>query len=227
MSWAEVRSPVMQRLETFFSRCWLSLITCKIKSSRVFLSFCVTSLLSVHWPEVMSRQKIVSSMCHFLSPCMTLLPGNTSVEMCCRVFFLLFTWILILKRSSCLFTRCCNLIVQAQHLPLNGKTICLNPDSKAKRIFCQKCRSFGSTQATSWSKRSHAGNFRLTSFRDRDAGVPGSVHPCPMAGFFSSSPSAVLNGRERERVWSREIALTTVDLEIMPRYLYEDRRSWR
>lgn len=85
MSWAEVRSPVMQRLETFFSRCWLSLITCKIKSSRVLLSFCVTSLLSVHWPEVMSRQKIVSSMCHFLSPCMTLLE-ETQVYKCVAEF---------------------------------------------------------------------------------------------------------------------------------------------
>lgn len=76
MSWAEVKSPLLQRLETALSRCWLSLITCKIRSNRVLLSFCLTSLLSIHWPEVMSRKKIVNSMCHFLSTCMTSLSEN-------------------------------------------------------------------------------------------------------------------------------------------------------
>lgn len=86
VSWPGVMSPVLQRLAATLSRCWLSLITCNITSKRVLLSFCLTSLLFMHWPEVISRKKIVNSMCHFLSTCMASLSGNTSVCLIRKIY---------------------------------------------------------------------------------------------------------------------------------------------
>lgn len=91
MSWPEVKSPLLQRLAATLSRCWLSPITCKITSKRVLLSRCSTSLLFMHWPEVISRKKIVNSMCHFLSTCMAPLSGNkgvVSIEETSQIFII-------------------------------------------------------------------------------------------------------------------------------------------
>lgn len=88
MSWAAVKSPLLYRLETGLSRCWPSPITCKIRSNRVLLSLCLASLLSMHWPEVMSKRNAVNSMCHFLSICMASLFDKTSKHKSSKLYTL-------------------------------------------------------------------------------------------------------------------------------------------
>lgn len=97
-SWGDVKSPPLQRLEMCLSHCWLSLITCTIKSNRVPLAFCLTSLLSTHWPEVMSRRTKVRSMCHFLSTCMTGVQTNQQKKKSSL------HWISNAYRSMCIIT---------------------------------------------------------------------------------------------------------------------------
>lgn len=65
----------MRRLDAGLSR-WLSSTTCRIRLSRVCRSCCFTSLLSMHWLEVMSKRIILNNMCHLFSARMAFQPDK-------------------------------------------------------------------------------------------------------------------------------------------------------